>query len=60
MSIKISLSKIICLTVPKFSVGETFSASLILGSDKIFEKEGGRGIKNCRRKLFVSQCRKFS
>ena len=48
VSIKIFLSKIVCLTVRKLSVGETFSASLILGSDKIFEKEGGRGIKNCR------------
>ena len=52
-------SKILCLTVPKLFVKDPFSVSLISGSDKIFEKEVGGGIKICRRKLFVSQCRKF-
>ena len=59
VSIKIFLSKIICLTVPKLSVVEPFSVSLISGSDKIYEEEVGGGIKICRRKLFVSQCPNF-
>ncbi len=45
--------KIFCLTVPKISIGESFSVALIFG------EEGGGGIKSLRRNVFVSQCRKF-
>ena len=49
-------SKTFCLTMPKTSVRESFVA-LISGTDE-FGEEGG-GIKIFRRKVFVSQCRKF-
>ena len=53
------LSKIICLTEPKIFVGEPFGVSLVLGTEKVFEKKGG-GFMIFRRIIFVSQCRKFS
>ena len=52
-------SKIFCLTVPKISVGETFRASLFSGTKKVYELEGGEGIKIFRPNIFVSQCRKL-
>ena len=52
-------SKIFCLTVPKNFVGETFRVSLFLGTKKVYELEGGEGIKVFRPNFFVSQCRKF-
>ena len=51
-------SKIICLTVLKKFVGETFRVSLILGTEKVLKRWGG--IKIFRRNIFVSQCRKIS
>ena len=51
-------SKIICLTVPKIFVGEPFNVSLILGTEKVWIRQGG--IKFFRRKIFVSQSRKLS
>ena len=51
-------SKIFCLTVPKTSVGESFSVALISGTEKVWRRGGG--MKILRRKVFVSQCRKYS
>ena len=34
-------SKIVCLTVPKISVGESFTVALISGIEKIWIKGGG-------------------
>ena len=51
------LSKVFCVTVPKFSVGETFFAALISGIEKVWIRGGV--ISNFRRKLIVSQCRKL-
>ena len=39
-----------------FFVGEPFSVSLLSGTAKVWMRGGG-GIKNFRRKVFVSQCR---
>ena len=51
-------SNIFCLTVPQITVGgESFSVSLISGVEKVWIREGK--IKIFRRKIFVSQCRKF-
>ena len=51
-------SNIFCLTVPQITVGgESFSVSLISGVEKVWIR-GGK-IKIFRRKIFVSQCRKF-
>ena len=33
-------SKILCLTVPETSVGETFTVALILGIDKVWIRAG--------------------
>ncbi len=52
MSTKIFRRQYFCLTVPKNSVGESFTVALIFG------EEGG--IKVLQRKFFVSQCQKFS
>ena len=51
-------SKIFSLTVPKISVGESFTVALFSGIEKVWIREGG-SIKIFRRKLFVSQCRKL-
>ena len=51
------LSKFFCLTVPKIFVGKTFCAVF---QKKFMDKRGGGSIKIFRRKIFVSQCRKFS
>ena len=34
-------SKIFCLTVPKISVGESFTVALISGSEKVYGQDGG-------------------
>ena len=34
-------SKLFCLTVPKFSVGQSFTVALIFDSEKIYGQEGG-------------------
>ena len=52
-------SKMFCLTVPKNFVGEPFNVSLTSGTEKVWIRERGGGIKIFRRKCFVSQCRKF-
>ena len=50
-------SKIFCLTVPKLSVGEPVSVSLISGIEKVsIRGGGGRSIEILRRKIFVSGC----
>ena len=49
-------SKIFCLTVPKSSVGESFTVALISGTEKVWIR-GGKITIFCR-KFFVSQCRK--
>ena len=48
-----------CLTVPKFSVGESFSASFFSSMEEVWMRGGG-SIKIFRRKVFVSQSRKTS
>ena len=52
-------SKVFCLTVQKNFVGEPFSVSLSAGAEKLWIRQGA-GIKFFRRRIFVSQCRKFS
>ena len=47
-----------CLTVPKISVGESFTVALFSGSGKVFGQEGEGSNKVFHRKFFVSQCRK--
>ena len=47
-------SKIFCLTVPKISVGESFTVALISGIEKVWIRGGG-----VVSRFFVSQCRKF-
>ena len=49
--------KFFCLTVPKNSVGELFSVSLISGSEKVFASEGCHDFVS---KFSVSQCQKNS
>ena len=51
-------SKIFCLTVPKNSVGEPLSVSLISGIEKFYASEGYVTI--FPRNFFVSQYRKIS
>ena len=51
-------SKFFCLTVPKNSVGKSFTVAIVSGIEKVW-KRGGGSIKIFRRKIFVSQCRKF-
>ena len=53
-------SKIFCRTLPKISLGESFSVSFLPGIEKVWIRGGGGSIKIFRRKFFVSQCRKFS
>ena len=54
--------EILCLTAPKHFVEEPFYAVFqkFSGSEKVFEEEGGGGIKIFFRKFFVSQCQKNS
>ena len=50
-------SKISCLTVPEFFVGQTFRVSLVSGLEKFL---CFRGLShNCLSKFFVSQCREI-
>ena len=51
-------SKNFCLTVPKNSVGKSFSVSLISGIEKLYAQEGNVTI--FYRKFVVSQYRKTS
>ena len=46
------------VSVPKISVGKSFSDSLISGTENVWRRGGG-GIKILRQSFFVSQCRKF-
>ena len=48
-------SKVFCLTVPKNSVGESFTVASISGIEKVWIRGGG-SIKFLPRKFFVSQC----
>ena len=50
-------SKKFRLTVPKSSVGESFTVALISGIEKVWIRGGS--IKIFRRKIFVSQCGNF-
>ena len=52
-------SETFCLTVPKFSVGESFTVAITSGIEKVWIRGGGKSIKILRRKVFVSQCRKI-
>ena len=55
-------SKIFCLTVPKIFVGESFTAALISGTEKVWIGGGwgGEGVSRFSvENFFVSQCRKF-
>ena len=53
-------SKIFCLTVPKISVGEPFSVSLISGVEEFYTSEGYITIFGFLSNFFVSQCRNLS
>ena len=51
-------SKILCLTMRKIAVTESFTVALILGTEKVWRREGGGvSIKIFRRKSHVSHCR---
>ena len=45
-------SKIFCLTVPKISVGESFTVALISGSEKVWIGGGGGEYQDFPSKLF--------
>ena len=53
-------SKISCLTLPKISVREPFSVSLVSVIEKVYASEGYVTIFDFLSNSFVSQCRKFS
>ena len=54
-------SKYFCLIVTKNSIGEPVNISLISGIEKVWMRGWGvLGVKNFRRRLPVSQCRKNS
>ncbi len=46
-------SKVFCLTVPKISVGESFTVALISGSEKSFWTRGGRGVSRFSINFFL-------
>ena len=49
-----------CLTVPKISVGESFTVAIISSIEKNLDKRGGGEYQYFPSKIFlVSQCRKF-
>ena len=52
-------SKVFCLTVPIFFVGESFTFVVFSGTGRVWIR-GGMSVKIFRQKLFVSQCRKIS
>ena len=45
-------SKIFCLTVRKFSVGESFTVAVICGSEKVYGQEGGGEYQDFPSKIF--------
>ena len=47
-------SKNFCLTVPKISVGESFTDALFSGSEKVYGQEGGRGVPRFSVEKFLS------
>ena len=51
-------SKTFCLTVPKTSVGESFTVAILSGIEKVWIRGGGVSRLSVE-KFFVSQCRKF-
>ena len=52
--------EIFCLTVPKISVGESFTVALISGIEKVWVRGGGGEYQDFPSKFFVSQCPKTS
>ena len=46
------LPKIFCLTVPKISVGESFTVAVISGSEKVYGQEGGGEYQDFPSKTF--------
>ena len=53
-------SKIICLTLRKFSVGESFTVAVISGSEKIYGQEGGGEYQDFPSKIFCLTLPKIS
>ena len=53
-------SKIFCLTVPKFSVGESFTVALFSGSEKVYGQEGGGEYQDFSSKVFCLTVPKIS
>ena len=45
-------TKILCLTLPKISVGESFTVALISGSEKVWMRGGGGGYQDFPSKFF--------
>ena len=45
-------SKISCLRVRKFSVGESFTVAVISGSEKLYGQEGGGEYQDFPSKIF--------
>ena len=56
---RFSVENFLVSLVPKFSEDESFTAALFSGIEEVWIKVGG-SIKIFCRKLYVSQCRKFS
>ena len=51
------LSKIICLTVPKYFVGESFTVALFSGSENVWMRRGK--YQDFPSDFFVLQCQKY-
>ena len=52
-------SKIFCLTVRNFSVGESFTVAVISGSEKVYGQEGGGEYQDFPSKIFCLTRLKF-
>ena len=56
-----SIENILSHSSERFRIGTLLCCvQKISGSEKVFDKKGGRSIKILSRKIFVSQCRKIS
>ena len=49
-------SKFFCLTVPKNILGEPFSVSLILDTEKVWMRGWGGGVSRFSVETFLSHC----
>ena len=52
--------KFFCLTLPKFSVGESFTVALVSGSEKVYGQQGGGEYQDFPSKIFCLTVPKIS